>query len=107
MINKMKQLFPRILVAAVIVFSITIARAELRPLEQTKGKAELKIFGDVKTVLDGQSTGPLFAEVDASQYLLALGCASITDDPKFQGETFFIKGTAFVKSVDAKTSYAT
>lgn len=108
MINNLPLTFTRFLLAAVTLFTFAApARAELKQLDHPPGKATLKIFGDVKTVLDGQSTGPLFQRVDAASWLLALGCASINDDPSSQGETLFVSGTAFVKSVDPTTSYAT
>jgi hypothetical protein len=83
------------------------AHSQLKPLEQIPGKAKLQLFGDVKSVLDGQATGTLFQQVDAGDYLLALGCAAIRNNVAEQGETLFLGGTAFVKSVDPQTSYAT
>jgi len=81
--------------------------AQLELVEKTTGTAELTVYGDVKTVLDGNSTGTAFQAVRIGRYLAALGCASMKDDESSQGEALLLGGTAFVKSVDPATSYTT
>lgn len=93
--------------AAALHFAPAVSAEPLERTADLGGRARLALLGDVGTVLVGEATGTVLRAADAGEYLAALGCAAVTDDPALQGEAFILGGEALVKSVDAATSYAT
>ncbi|MBX7244747.1 MAG: hypothetical protein K1X53_04570 [Candidatus Sumerlaeaceae bacterium] len=107
----MKPLTPRRAAAVALLLAVVSRHspaAELTLLETYPAQPVTPaVIGNVKTVLDGNSTAPLFREVPDNTFEFALGAASIGDDPTSQGETLVGGPVTFVKTLDATTNFAT
>lgn len=99
---------PIAFLAAALLLGGSGLRAELVGLpHHAAGQAGALVVGDVKTILDGESTGSRVRRVEPARFAAALGAASLTPDPAGQGETLVLDEHCFVKSVDESTGYET
>lgn len=114
----MMTLWMRRMAAGLLAAAAAGAGAELIPtggmtpsaapeLRAARKAASALVVGDVKTILDGVSTGSRFLRVEPGTFTAALGAAALTPDPAAQGETLVLGDTSFVKTVEPARQYRT